>query len=796
MTAVLGPTNTGKTHRAIERMLKHRSGMIGLPLRLLAREVYDRVCVERGPGEVALVTGEEKRIPPHPRYFVCTVEAMPLDRPVAFLAVDEIQLAADRTRGHVFTDRILHARGVLETLFLGSDTIAPLLRKLVPGLTIESQPRLSSLTWAGTSSLNGLPKRSAVVAFSVERVYALAERLRAKHGGVAVVLGALSPRTRNAQVDLFQSGEVPYLVATDAIGMGLNLDLDHVAFSDLGKFDGVGLRELSAAEIGQIAGRAGRYRRDGTFGALSELGDPDPEIVQAVQTHRFPPLETVWWRNHELDFASAEGLLASLSRRAPHPFLVRMRQAEDHETLEALAVRTEVAERATDPDRVALLWEVCQIPDFRKTLTDSHADLLSRLYQQLCDHGRLDSRWVARRIDHLDRVDGDLDALTTRIAFVRTWSYLSHRREWLEDAAGWQERTRDLEDRLSDALHAELTRRFVDRRAMRATRAWQAGEEMVDADGAVRVDGEEVAVVRGLTLHATPSLDRALRKAVRRAVRDEVARRAEALVAAPDDAFGVGPDGTLFWQGEAVGRWIHGSAPPEPVVRQLRHEVVPAPVREQIGHRLHRWTREQVAALLASLQDDPALTAPARALLHALRARGGSVPREEVTAEIRRLSGGDRTALARRSIRLGQRQVYGLETLEPDRVALRAALWTTWSGHRPAPEPPPPGATSVAVADGVPRAFYAAIGFPALGPLAVRVDIAERVAARVRKLVRKGPFEPPEELLSWLGCRHAELEGVLLALGLRRLDGDPPRFRAQSGRPGRRGRDRVPADWR
>src|SRR5690349_17123379 len=425
LVAVLGPTNTGKTHFAIERMLGHRSGMIGFPLRLLARENYDRVVRLKGARAVALITGEEKIVPPNPAYFVCTTESMPLDRPVDFLAVDEIQLCGDGERGHVFTHRLLSARGLAETMFLGADTIKPLLRHLVPEAEFVSRPRFSTLSYLGPKKVTRLPPRSAVVAFAVADVFALAEVMRRQRGGTAVVLGALSPRARNAQVGMFQAGEVDYLVATDAIGMGLNMDLDHVAFARLVKFDGRAPRRLAAPEIAQIAGRAGRHMSDGTFGTTAELGPMEPEVVEAVENHRFDPLTRLYWRNARLDYASPDALLGSLELRPPKPGLVPAREADDHLALRTLAKQAEIAELAQHRQAVRLLWEVCQIPDFRKVLSDTHARLLGQIYRHLAGPaGRLPTDWVAQQVQRLDRLDGDIDTLMTRIAHIRTWTYI------------------------------------------------------------------------------------------------------------------------------------------------------------------------------------------------------------------------------------------------------------------------------------------------------------------------------------------------------------------------------------
>ncbi|MFT6377444.1 MAG: ATP-dependent RNA helicase SUPV3L1/SUV3, partial [bacterium] len=540
--------------------------MIGLPLRLLAREVYDRLRAEKGDDAVALVTGEEKRVPPGARYFACTVEAMPLDRATDVVVVDEVQLATHRTRGHVFTDRILHARGLRHTMFLGSDTMAPLLEEMVPSIQISSQTRLSALTHSEPRKLTSLPKRSAVIGFSVARVYDLAERLKARHGGAAVVLGALSPRARNAQVAMYQSGEVPYLVATDAIGMGLNLDVDHVAFSDTRKWDGRSQRELSPAELAQIAGRAGRFTRDGTFSTLTETEPLSPSVIHAIENHTFRPVDEVWWRESELDFDSLDGLLASLVRPARRPYLRRMRDADDHQALQQLAGVDAVRLRATSLERVQLLWEVSQVPDFRKTLTDSHTELLARIYVQLVDHGRLSDHWVEGRVDRLDNVNGDLDALMTRIAWVRTWSYLSQRRSWFSDGPAWQAKCRAIEESLSDAVHEALTRRFVERR-LRLRLADLSSVVRLDND-AVVVDEEIVGVVRGLSY--TPMTGIKLAGEVRAEVIARIASLATACSVAPDSDFGLSAEHALLWDDRVVGRFEAGDDWRSPKLRVAR----------------------------------------------------------------------------------------------------------------------------------------------------------------------------------------------------------------------------------
>ncbi len=608
LVAVLGPTNTGKTHLAIERMLGHKSGMIGFPLRLLARENYDRIVKLRGARAVALITGEEKIVPPNPSYFVCTVESMPLDRAVDFLAVDEIQLCADPERGHVFTARLLHARGLAETMFLGADTIKPLMRRLVPEFEHVSRPRFSTLAYTGHKKVTRLPRRSAVVAFAVADVFSLAELIRRQRGGTAVVLGALSPRARNAQVGMFQAGEVDYLVATDAIGMGLNMDLDHVAFARIGKFDGRGPRRLTAAEIAQIAGRAGRHMSDGTFGTTAEQGPLDGEIVEAVETHRFDPLTKLNWRNTRLHFESIDALLQSLDERPSLPGLVQARQADDHRALQALARNRDVTQLAGNRAAVRLLWDVCQIPDFRKVMTDSHTRLLAHIFTHLAGPDeRLPTQWIAGQMNNLDRTDGDIDSLMARIAHIRTWTYITHRSDWVDGATSWQEQARGIEDRLSDALHERITQRFVDRRSAFLVRRLASDDELiasVSSSGEVRVEGAYVGRLEGLRFvpDAIDGIEmRMVNTAANRVLRGEIASRARLLAADADEAFTIDAAGGLRWRGGVVGRLVAGERMLTPRVEAIGGDFVEGDLREKIRQRLAAFVRTEIERRLAPL---------------------------------------------------------------------------------------------------------------------------------------------------------------------------------------------------
>ena len=540
VTAVLGPTNTGKTHLAIERMLAHEVGIIGLPLRLLAREVYDKIVARIGPGRVALITGEEKIKPLSPSYYVCTVEAMPLDLEPDFLAVDEIQLAADAERGHVFTDRLFHARGLNETLLLGAATMRDAIRELLPGANIVSRPRLSKLTYAGDKKITRLPRRSAIVAFSANDVYAIAELVRRQRGGAAVVLGALSPRTRNAQVALYQNGDVDFLVATDAIGMGLNLDLDHVAFAGLRKFDGQVHRDLTPAELGQIAGRAGRHMNDGTFGVTAQVPPFEPDLINRLEDHSFDAVGMLQWRNRKLDFTSIERLKDSLRDTPEHPRLIRSRMVDDVIALENVSRDAAVRDMASGKAGVGLLWEMCQIPDYRKISAASHAELVSTLFRfVMSDAGKIPADWFARQVALADRTDGDLDTLSNRLAQIRTWTFVSHRPQWLEDPEHWQDRTRAIEDMLSDALHERLTHRFVDKRTSVLMRRLRDKEELlaeIATDGSILVEDHFVGRLDGFRFTPDASSDgihgRAARHAAAKVLAGELGARAAALAAA------------------------------------------------------------------------------------------------------------------------------------------------------------------------------------------------------------------------------------------------------------------------
>ena len=805
VVAVLGPTNTGKTHLAIDRMLGHATGMIGFPLRLLARENYDRIVRLRGAGSVALVTGEEKIIPANPRYFVCTVESMPLDRVVDFLAVDEVQLAADAERGHIFTSRLLHARGTDETMLLGSDTMRPLVRRLVPEAEFVERPRFSTLTYLGERKVTRLPPRSAVVAFSVADVFEIAELVRRQRGGTAVVLGALSPRARNAQVGMYQAGEVDYLVATDAIGMGLNMDVAHVAFARLAKFDGRGIRRLAAAEIGQIAGRAGRHMSDGTFGTTADIGPMDAEIVEAVENHRFDPVVAAFWRNARLDLRTVDRLVASLETRPPAPWLVRARETDAERALAALRRMPDVIARARHPEGVRRLWEVCQVPDFRKTMSDGHTRLLAQVYRHLSGPTeRLPEDWVAGHLARLDRGDGDIDTLVGRIAHVRTWTYIAHRGDWLADAGHWQERARTIEDKLSDALHDRLTQRFVDRRAALLVRRLAGDGELLAAvtrEGAVIVEGHHVGRIDGFRFRpdAYGSEEaKPLLTAARRVLPAEVAARVRRCVEEPDEAFSLMDDGTMRWGEIAIARLAPGTTALAPMPVPIDSEFLTAQLRGLIQRRLALWLDRHVGTVLAPLRRlvDLPLSAAGRGLAFQLVEAFGCLDRTDADPQVATLTEADRKALTKVGVRFGTAWIYLDPLTRPATVALRALLWSVvHDGPRPAPVPHP-GRVGIPRDPLVDPDLYRAMGYPVVGGRALRVDRLEALAAAARRAAHGGPFTASPILAQLADARLADLPGMLADLGYRAVvEGETTTFVPMARRHLRSGqrRDRRPA---
>ncbi len=780
LTAVLGPTNTGKTHFAIERMLAHRSGLIGLPLRLLAREVYDKVVRVKGAADAALITGEERIVPAHPRYYVCTVEAMPLDLPVSFLAVDEIQLCADLERGHVFTDRLLNARGEDETLLLGAATMYQAIARLAPQAVFVSRPRFSDLAYTGAKKLTRLPRRSAIVAFSTEDVYGLAELIRSQRGGAAVVTGALSPRTRNAQVALYQSGDVDFIIATDAIGMGLNMDVDHVAFAAMEKFDGVMVRPLKPEEVGQIAGRAGRYMNDGTFGVTGG-GDPlDPDMVSQVENHRYDPVRVLQWRNSALEFLSINALLASLDESPPTRGLTKARPASDHWTLRMLSADEDIRARCTAPAMVRKLWEVCQLPDFRKLTPDEHTHLVGQIFRHLMsDEGVIPADWIARQLERLDVVEGDVDTLSGRLAQIRTWTYAAHKSGWTADPGHWQEQTRAIEDRLSDALHERLTQRFVDRRTsvlMRHLRNEELFDIVLDESGAVSMGGEHVGKLEGFRFAADPRAEgiheRTLRAAALKGLEGEFVARARRLATAGDSEISLSEHAQLWWAGAVVAKLGAGPHALEPIVELVADDLLKNGSREFVQARLEAFVAARIARVLQPLvalkHELDALPNVVRGVAFQLCEGLGNLDRTAATlpVDLRAAT----AALAPFGVRIGRRSIYFSALLKPQAASLAALLWAVHARATHIPPPPAPSLTSFTMDGASPSAFLAAAGFRLITGRALRLDILERLETILSQAARANADadEAAHRIASLLGTGIEEVLVIARVLGWRR----------------------------
>src|SRR5437870_3844994 len=804
VTAVLGPTNTGKTHLAIERMLGHSSGIIGLPLRLLAREVYNKAVERVGADAVALITGEEKIKPANPRFWVATIEAMPRDLDVAFVAIDEVQLGADLERGHVFTDRMLNRRGREETLVLGAATVRPMVEKLLPGAHVLTRPRLSQLTFAGEKKITRLPRRSAVVAFSAEEVYSIAELIRRQRGGAAVVLGALSPRTRNAQVALYQSGDVEYLVATDAIGMGLNLDVDHIAFASDRKFDGYQFRRLNPAELAQIAGRAGRATRNGTFGTTGRCPPFETELAQALESHSFEPIKLLQWRNTDLDFFSVGALQASLAEIPKENGLTRAPIAEDILVLDHAARDDDIRSLAKTRAAVERLWDVCQVPDYRKISPATHAELATTLYGYLMREKTIPIDWFARQVNEADHTDGDIDTLSNRIAHVRTWTFVANRPDWLADPEHWQAVTRSVEDKLSDALHERLTERFVDRRTsvlMRRLRENSVLNTEIGKTGEVIVEGHAIGRLDGFTFApdaAEAGSDaKALQAAAQQVLASEIDARATKLSAAPDDQFVLTSDGTIRWTGDAVAKLVAADDALHPRIRIIADDRLSGAPREAVQARLDLWLKTHIEKLLGplfGLSKAEDITGIGRGIAFQLVEALGVLERSKISAEMKDLDQASRATLRKYGVRFGAYHIYFPGLLKPAARALASLLWAEkqdnvdMSALSGAQHLAGSGRTSFPVDKALDRDAYRVLGYRQCGERAVRVDILERLADLIRPALawrETSPGAKPagafdgrgfvvtQAMTSLTGSAGEDFASILRALGYR-MDRRPP----------------------
>lgn len=791
VTAVLGPTNTGKTHYAVERMLGRSSGVIGLPLRLLAREVYDKICAIKNPKECALITGEEKIIPPHARYYVCTVEAMPQTQRFAFVAIDEVQLINHPERGHIFTDRLLHMRGTEETLLLGAETARPLIRELLPEARHETRERFSVLTHSGHMKLTRLPKRSVIVAFSAGEVYALAELIRRLRGGAAIVMGALSPRTRNAQAELYQSGEVDFLIATDAVGMGLNLDTDHVAFASMRKFDGRRKRRLTPMEAGQIAGRAGRFRNNGTFGTTGDCLPMDAELVGHIENHNFEPMRFAEWRNSNLNFSSAEALLDSLAMPSPNKRLKRVAPATDEEAFERMLTQPGVKAELTRPAHVKLLWDVCQIPDFRNLTIDTHVRLLTDIYAQIKTHdGKIPDEFLRKRIGRLNHTEGGVDILSVRLAQIRTWTYCANVTTWVDQSKYWINQTRAVEDRLSDALHERLTARFVDRRTSALLKGMGQNRDMdtsIKDNGDVWVGDHKIGHLDGLSFKIDTSGSdleaKALQAAADKAVGPEINRRLTSICAGQHNIFTLSSDGHILWGEHKIGKISNGGTIFNPDAAIVGAGMGDATLRALTEDRMRDYLRGEVAAKLGALMalrdlsksEKPETNAEARGFAYQMLENDGYIDRKQHAKLVHDLDQDARRQLREIGVIFGQYDVYLRELMKPKPATLLGLLAAYGAGGDSKPFIPFAGVTSLPNSGGLASDNYsgaaiARAGYRACGPRIVRFDILNRLAALIRQAqVESGTrrFQIMQEMLALLGANYEEIQGVLTTLGFK-----------------------------
>ena len=775
IVAVLGPTNTGKTYYAIERMLGYKSGIIGLPLRLLAREVYDKITKIRGLSCVALVTGEERIVPATAKYWICTVEAMPENLSVECLIVDEIQLSADLERGHVFTDRLLKSRGKLETIFLGAETMREPIKSLIPDVLLQSRKRMSSLTYAGSKKISRMPPRSAIVSFSVDNVYGIAELIRRQKGGAAVVMGALSPRTRNAQVELYQNGDVDYLVATDAIGMGLNLDINHVAFSSISKFDGRSMRFLAPNELAQIAGRAGRGMSDGSFGETGEVGSLDENIVQAIVEHRFKPLRKLMWRNSELSFLSIETLINSLDKKTDSEVLVKAREADDFIALKTLSQSSDLQVRIKDKQSIKLLWDVCRTPDFRGISSIEHANLLEEIFKFLHEFSAIPDDWIGHQVKRLDKIDGDIDVLSKRLAFIRTWTYVAQRRSWLHDDDHWRGVTRAVEDRLSDALHERLTQRFVDRRTSVLLRRLKQKEALlaeVNENGEVNVEGEFIGKLEGFRFRqdkdTTAEEAKTIKSASLQALLPHFNLKADKFYNAPDTEIDFTDQGGLMWGDQAIGKMIAGDDIMHPKVVAFVDNEAGTEVLGKVERRLQHFVDRKVSVLfepLLNLQKDGEITGLAKGFGFQLYESLGILRRQNVSKEVKSLDQDARSLLRKHGVRFGQFTVFMPLLLKPAPTRLRLILWALSQNLAEFPDAPPPGLVTVPANKEAPENYDDMAGYRNAGERAIRIDMLERLADLLRVEDSRGGFEANADMLSITGMTLEQFANLMEGLG-------------------------------
>ena len=765
INAVLGPTNTGKTHLAIETMLSFDSGMIGFPLRLLAREVYDKIIKKIALDKVALITGEEKIIPNNAKYFLCTVESMPINKQLDFVAIDEIQMCADHERGHIFTDRLLNLRGNKLTMFMGSSTIKNIISRLNDDIEFFNKNRLSKLSYSGYKKISRINRKTAVIAFSAEEVYAIAELIRRQKGGAAVVMGSLSPKTRNAQVQLYQSGDVDFLVATDAIGMGINMDLDSVYFSNLKKFDGKKLRKLNLSEIGQIAGRAGRYLNDGSFGITGECKEINADEVDLLENHKFEEVKSIFWRNTNLNFNNPQALIKSLDEKPKENWLRKIHECEDEKALKYFINYKNFNNIELNKYTLSLLWECCQIPDFVKKTFGNHYQVIESVFRHLnSKKGKISDEFMRLQLIKLDKLEGNVDSLSNRIANVRTWSYVSNKNNWIENQDYWIEKTKLLEDKLSDRLHAELTKTFIDKRASILARGLKQDMEFntkISKNNEVIIDEQFIGKIKGLKLEldlkkgALETDIKSLKKAARQTVSPELEKRIQIII--DTGLIKLNDDFKIYWDEYAIARLISGRDYLNPNLELIVDDMLEQNQKKKLDNYLKKWLKDKINTILKSLIDLKDLkekNSSVKALAYQIYENNGVLKRDQVTNYLKNLEQNERKILRELGVKFGRYHVFLHKLIKPEAVSLRTLLWKNYHQKYFDLKPPTYGLNFVDGKKMQNRYFMLLCGFERFENVYVRVDILERLFVKIinSETINKKEIKMTSEMLNLLGC--------------------------------------------
>ena len=779
VTAVLGPTNTGKTHLAIETMLSFDSGMIGFPLRLLAREVYDKVIKKIGLDKVALITGEEKIIPSNAKFFLCTVESMPIDKHLDFVGVDEIQMCADHERGHIFTDRLLNLRGNKLTMFMGSNTIKKIISKLDDDIEFINRNRLSKLSYVGHKKISRINRKTAIIAFSAEEVYAIAELIRRQKGGAAIVMGSLSPKTRNAQVELYQSGDVDFLVATDAIGMGINMDLDHIYFSNLKKYDGKKLRKLNRSEIGQIAGRAGRYLNNGNFGVTGDCKEINPEEVELLEKHKFEEIQSLFWRNSNLNFNSSSSLIKSLFEKPNKSWLRKIKECEDERALKFFLQEKKSQNFDFNDEKLLLLWECCQIPDFVKKTYGNHYEVIGTVFKYLSSKkGKVTDDYMHLQLMKLDKLEGNVDSLSNRIANVRTWSYVSNKNNWVENQKNWIEKTKLLEDKLSDRLHEELTKTFIDKRASVLARGLKQDMEFntkILENNKVMVDDQFIGKINGLKLEldlkkgALETDIKSLKKAARQTVGPELEKRIQKII--DTGLIELNDDFKIYWNKFAIAKLTSGKDYLNPNFELIIDDILEHDQKQKLSLYVEKWIKNKINTVLKSLVDLKDLkekNSSIKALSYQLYENNGVLKRDQVSEYLKKLGQSERKILRDLGVKFGRYHVFLHRLIKPEAVSLRTLLWKNFHQKYFNLKPPTFGLNFLDNKNIINKNFMLLCGFEKFDNFFVRIDILERLFMQIINSEKEVKIIP--EMLNLLGCNKNAFKQLLINMGYKIIE--------------------------